>query len=59
MTQGKESIKRIAEFNALFLTLNNKSQDAALNILKSLNFAQSVMCPQEIEQPRKPPKRTA
>ncbi|MEY8428817.1 hypothetical protein AALA00_14140 [Lachnospiraceae bacterium 46-15] len=59
MTQEKESVRRIAEFNALFLTLNDKGQDAALTILQSLGFAQSVMCPQEIKQPRKPPKRTA
>ena len=55
MTQANESVKKIAEFNALFLTLNEKGQDAALTVLKSLGFAQSVMCQQSDAQPRMPP----
>ena len=35
--------KKIAELNTLFLMLNNKGQDNALNILRALEFAQSVM----------------
>ena len=55
MTQTVENVKKIAEFNALFLTLNEKGQDAGLTVLKSLGFAQSVMCQQSDAQPRKPP----
>lgn len=46
MTQAKErareQAKKIAELNALFLTLNEKGQESALTILRSLEFAQSV-----------------
>lgn len=60
MTQvGNEDVKRIAEFNALFLTLNKKGQDAAFTILQSLGFAQSVMCSSDTKLPRKPPRQTA
>lgn len=59
MTQTKENAKRIAEFNALFLALNERGQDAALTVLKSLGFAQSVMYSQNAEQPRNPPSRLA
>lgn len=59
MTQEKENVKRIAEFNALFLTLNDKGQEAALTVLQSLGFAQSVMCLQGDTQPDKPPVETA
>lgn len=59
MTHEKKNVKRIAEFNALFLTLNDKGQEAALTVLQSLDFAQSVMCSQSDRQPRKPPKQTA
>ena len=59
MTQENESVKKIAEFNALFLTLNEKGQDAALTVLKSLGFAQSVMCQQSDAQPRNPPMELA
>lgn len=44
MTQTNENLKTIAEFNALFLTLNDKGQETALTVLQSLDFAQSVMC---------------
>ena len=50
MTQRAEDARKIAEFNALFLTLNEKGQAAALTILQSLSFAQSVMSPQAKEQ---------
>ena len=49
MTQ-KEEVNRIAEFNALFLTLNDKGKDAALTVLRSLDFAQSVMCASDGKQ---------
>jgi len=54
MTQDKESIKKIAKFNSIFLTLNNKGQDAALIVLKSLDFAQSVFSENIIEQSSSP-----
>lgn len=44
MTQEEKGVKKEAEFNKLFLTLNDRAQDGALTILKSLAFAQSVMC---------------
>lgn len=49
MTYEKETAKKIAELNALFLTLNDKGQDGALTILRSLEFAQSVMREQDAE----------
>lgn len=52
MTQTKENVQRIAEFNALFLNLNEKGQEAALTVLKSLDFAQSVMNLQRAENQR-------
>lgn len=55
MTQMSENTKRIAEFNALFLTLNEKGQEAALTVLRSLGFAQSVMGQQADAQPSNPP----
>lgn len=57
MTQDNENIRRIAEFNALFLSLNEKGQEAALTVLQSLGFAQSVMHSQDTEKPCKPPKQ--
>lgn len=61
MTQNREDVKRLAELNTLFLTLNDKGQESVLTVLRSLDFAQSVMCqPAPTEQPRKPPQdRTA
>lgn len=41
--KSTDNVKRIAELNSLFLTLDNKGQDSALTILRSLGFAQSVM----------------
>lgn len=56
MTQIKADVKRLVELNALFLNLDDKGQDSALTILRSLGFAQSVMCSlNSVEQPRKPP----
>lgn len=43
MTQTKENVWRTTEFDTLFMNLNEKGQEAALTILKSLDFAQSVM----------------
>lgn len=43
MTQGKEDINKIAELNALFLSLDEKGKDSAINILRALEFAQAVM----------------
>lgn len=44
MTQNNEMVKKVSELNTLFLSLNDKGQDSALNILRALEFAQSVMC---------------
>lgn len=57
MTQNKEAANKIAELNALFLTLNEKAQDSALNILRSLEFAQSVMYEQSYKKSQKSPKK--
>lgn len=58
MTQVDRSVDRIAEFNALFLNLNEKGQEAALTVLRSLEFAQSVMDPHEDGQLKKPLVKT-
>lgn len=47
MTRKKEQAKRIAELNALFLSLSERAQESALIILRSLEFAQSVVTPQK------------
>ncbi len=57
MTQGKEDMRRNAEFNDLFMNLNEKGQEAALTVLKSLDFAQSVMYSQRAENQRNPTKQ--
>lgn len=44
MTQNKEEVERLAELNSLFLSLDDRGQDSALIVLRSLDFAQSVMC---------------
>lgn len=49
MIQKEEDIQRNVKFNTLFMNLNEKGQDAALMVLTSLNFAQSVMYSQGIE----------
>lgn len=57
MTQRKEDAQRNAKFNALFMNLNEKGQEAALTVLMSLDFAQSVMYSQGAENQRNPTKR--
>ena len=57
MTQIKDDIQRVAEFNALFMNLNEKGQETALIILRSLGFAQSVMYSQEKDQRHNPSKQ--
>ena len=53
MTQKTENVRKIAELNALFLSLDDRGQDSALTILRSLEFAQSVMCSaKQEEQPQ-------
>lgn len=49
MTQTKDNVQRANEFNTLFMGLNDKGQEAALTILRSLGFAQSVMSSQGTE----------
>lgn len=57
MTQTKEDAPRNAKFNTLFMNLNEKGQEAALNVLMSLDFAQSVMYSQMAENQRNPTKQ--
>lgn len=52
MTQTKDNVQRVNEFNTLFMGLNDKGQEAALTILRSLGFAQSVMSSQGTENQR-------
>ena len=54
MPQGSEQIKKLAELNALFLSLNDKGQEGALTVLRSLELAQSVM--EQAEHPPTPTK---
>ena len=44
MTQKQDGTQKLAEMNAIFLGLNEKGQESALMILKSLEFAQAVLC---------------
>ena len=57
MTQTKGNVQRTDEFNVLFMKLNEKGQEAALTVLRSLDFAQSVMCLQRTENQRNPTKQ--
>ena len=57
MTQTKEDVLRNAKFNALFMNLNEKGQEAALNVLMSLDFARSVMNLQREQNQRNPTKQ--
>lgn len=51
MTQCDEkSIAKAAEFNVLFRVLDQGGQECALHIMRTLEFAQSILC----DQPRKP-----
>lgn len=43
MTHCKEDVRKIAELNSTFMTLNDKGKDSALTILRALSFAQAVM----------------
>lgn len=51
MTHAMHAARKIAELNTLFLTLDDKGQDSALTILRALEFAQSVVCPQQQDDP--------
>lgn len=42
MKQESANIQKTKEFNTLFLNLNDKWQEVALIVLKSLSFAQSI-----------------
>ena len=57
MTQPKDNIQRIEEFNAIFMNLNEKGQEAALTVLRALGFAQSVMVSQDAERQGNPAKQ--
>lgn len=57
MTQTKDNVQRVAEFNALFMNLNEKGQEAALTVLQALGFAQSVMFSQDAKNQRNPTKQ--
>lgn len=50
MAQTKGNIQRTSEFNTLFMNLNERGQEAALTVLRSLDFAQSVMYSQRTDQ---------
>jgi len=50
MTQKKGTSKKTAELQDIFLELNEKGQETALTILKSLAFAQSVMCGEKMRK---------
>lgn len=50
MAQKEKCVEKTRQFNELFLSLDNKGQEAAITVLKSLNFAQSVMCSQTSEE---------
>ncbi len=56
MTQTKEDAQRNDKFNDLFMNLSEKGQEAALTVLMSLDFAQSVMCSWGAENQRNPTK---
>lgn len=57
MTQIKETVRRTTEFDTLFMNLNEKGQEAALTVLRSLDFAQSVMNLQREQNQRNPTKQ--
>ena len=50
MTHSEKRAKKIVELNTLFLALDEKGQESALNILRSLDFAQSVTAAPESRQ---------
>ena len=47
MTQNAQRPSKVTEFNALFLALDEKSKDQALAMLRSLEYAQSVIRPRK------------
>ena len=50
-----QKCKKDTEFHSVFLSLDDKGQDSALAILKTLEFAQSIMCsPKDDEKDSKP-----
>lgn len=53
MTQERKNVRKIAEFSALFLSLDDEGQDRTLAILRSLGYAQSVMCSLKLDELRK------
>lgn len=57
MTQTRDNVQRVAEFNTLFLNLNDKGQETALTILQALEFAQAVMFSKDRENQRDPTKQ--
>ena len=52
MTHNREDVRRIAELNSTFMTLNDKGKDSALTILRALSFAQAVMGADTCEEAR-------
>ncbi len=52
MAHSKEDVRRIAELNSTFMTLNDKGKDSALTILRALSFAQAVMGADACEETR-------
>lgn len=57
MTQTRDHVQRVTEFNTLFLNLNDKGQETALTILQALEFAQAVMFSQDAENQRDPTRQ--
>lgn len=51
MAQRKEDLQKFEELNALFLALDDESQDSALAILKSIEYAQAEMLEQNSAKP--------
>ena len=44
MTQNRDESEKIAQLGSLFSSLDDRGQDSALAILRSLQFAQSFSC---------------
>lgn len=55
MTQYRQVKKRLLEFNRLFLALQEPQREDALLILRSLDFAQSIIQPKGNRPPQEPP----
>lgn len=54
MTQNDVCKDKTAEFKSLFLKLDEKGRETGLSVLRSLEFAQSVMG-SEMERFKEPP----